>query len=106
MTPALTGEEAMIDADSERPVVFTHHARKRMLERGASERAVVEAIRSGVREPAQRGLVQFRLNFEYNRHWRGRFYAVQQVAPIVAEEEGRRVVITVYTFYFQEGEPS
>jgi hypothetical protein len=96
----------MIDADSEKPVVFSHHARKRMLERGASERDVLEAIRTGVREPAQRGLAQFRLNLDYNRRWRGRFYAVQQVAPIVAEEEGRRVVITVYTFYFQEGEQS
>jgi hypothetical protein len=94
----------MIDADSEKPVVFTHHARQRMRERGACERDVLEAIRSGVREPAQRGLVQFRLNLEYNRAWRGRLYAIQQVAPIVAEEEGRRVVITVYTFYFQEGE--
>jgi hypothetical protein len=28
---------------------------------------------------------------------------VQQVAPVVAEEPERMVVITVYTFYFQEG---
>jgi hypothetical protein len=29
---------------------------------------------------------------------------VQQVAAIVAEETDRLVVVTVYTFYFQEGE--
>jgi hypothetical protein len=34
------------------------------------------------------------------REWDGRYYAVQQVAPVVAEEEHRFVVITVYTFYF------
>jgi hypothetical protein len=28
---------------------------------------------------------------------------MQQVAPVVAEEAERIVVITVYTFYFQEG---
>lgn len=32
------------------------------------------------------------------------YYGVQQVAPVVAEEEHRIVVVTVYTFYFQEGE--
>ncbi len=79
-------------------------ARTRIPERGTSEEDVLAAIRRGVAEPAQRGLVQYRLNLEYRRLWRGRFYAVQQVAPIVAEEEDRRVVVTVYTFYFQEGE--
>jgi hypothetical protein len=36
--------------------------------------------------------------------WDGRFYGVQQVAPITKEEEGKIIVVTVYTFYFQEGE--
>jgi hypothetical protein len=27
---------------------------------------------------------------------------MRQVAPVVAEEEDRLVVVTVYTFYFQE----
>jgi hypothetical protein len=58
-----------------KPVVFTSHARQRMLDRGAREEDVLEAIRIGQREPAR-------------------------VAPIVAEEPDTIVVVTVYTFYF------
>jgi hypothetical protein len=88
----------------QKPVVITTHARARMRERGAREEDVREAIRIGQREPAQRGLFLYRLNVEFMRVWDGRFYRVQQVAPIVAEEEERLVVVTVYTFFFQEGE--
>jgi hypothetical protein len=75
-----------------------------MKERGVSQEAVTEAICTGQREPAQRGLFLYRLNLEFHREWDGRSYSLQQVAPIVAEEESRFVVITVYAFYFQEGE--
>ncbi len=81
-------------------VVFTHHAQERLAQRGTTEDAVVEAIRIGEREAAQRGLWLCRLNLEFNRDWHGRHYRVQQVAPVVAEEEGRLVVVTVHTFYF------
>ena len=60
----------------------------------------VKPFRIGRREPAQRGLFLYRLNVEFKREWDGRYYAVQQVAPVVTEEEHRFVVITVYTFYF------
>jgi hypothetical protein len=82
------------------PIVFTAHARLRMQERGTKEEDVQEAIRSGQREPAQRGLFLYRLNLEFKQEWDGRYYAVQQVAPVVDEEENRFVVVTVYTFYF------
>jgi hypothetical protein len=75
-----------------------------MRERGAREEDVREAIRIGQREPAQRGLFLYRLNVEFRREWDGKFYRVQQVAPIVAEEEERLVVVTVYSFFFQEGD--
>jgi len=94
----------MTDPAVVKPIVFTVHARERMRERGANEEDVREAIRIGQREPAQRGLVQFRLNLEFKREWDGRYYGVQQVVPVVAEEEARLVVVTVYAFYFQEGE--
>ena len=87
-----------------KPIVFTHHARDRIRERGTTEEHVREAISDGQREPAQRGLFLYRLNLEFKREWDGRYYGVQQVAPVVAEEADRIVVITVYTFYFQEGE--
>ena len=82
------------------PVVFTNHARQRMRDRGAREEDVLEAIRIGQKEPAQRGLSLYRLNVEFQCQWDGKHYAVQQVAPIVAEEPDRMVVVTVYTFYF------
>jgi len=85
-----------------RPIVFTAHARQRIKERGTTEANVELAIRSGEREPAQRNLAMFRLNLEFQREWDGRYYAVQQIAPVVAEEENRIVVVTVLTFYFQE----
>jgi hypothetical protein len=62
------------------------------------------AIRLGEKESVQRGRLLYRLNLEFKRTWDGRFYRVQQVAPIIKEEEDRMVVITVYTFYFQEGD--
>ncbi len=87
-----------------KPIVFTQHARQRMRERGAHEHHVAEAIRSGQREPAQRGLEACRLNIEFKREWDGRYYGVQQIVAIIAEESERIVVVTVYTFYFQEAE--
>jgi hypothetical protein len=83
-------------------VVFTDHAARRLAQRGTTQETVVEAIRTGEPEAAQRGLTFYRLNLEFNRDWHGRRYRMQQVAPVVAEEEDRLVVVTVYTFYFQE----
>ena len=48
----------------------------------------------------KRGLFLYRLNVEFKREWDGRYYNVQQVVPVVDEEEDRVVVVTVYTFYF------
>lgn len=94
----------MTDPPSEKPIVVTAHARMRIQQRGTTEEVVGEAIRMGLREPARRGLVQFRLNLEFRRMWDGRYYGVQQVVPVVADEEEQFVVVTVYTFYFQAGD--
>ncbi|MBI4431304.1 MAG: hypothetical protein HY587_06305 [Candidatus Omnitrophica bacterium] len=83
-----------------KPIIFTKHALLRMVERGTNQERVVEAVQSGERESAQRGLAQYRLNFEFNRHWDGKFYPVQQVVPIAAEEMNRLIIVTVYVFYF------
>ncbi|MBI2467323.1 MAG: DUF4258 domain-containing protein [Candidatus Rokubacteria bacterium] len=85
---------------SAKPIVFTRHAQERMRERGAREEDVRQAIRIGQREPAQRGLFVYRVNLEFHREWDGRYYAVQQVVPVVAEESDRLIVVTVYVFYF------
>jgi len=71
-------------AQPPKPIVLTMHALQCMRERGAHEEDVHQAIRIGRREPAQRGLFLYRLNVEFKREWGGRYYAVQQVAPVVA----------------------
>ena len=83
-----------------KPVRFSRHARQQMLERGAAEGDVVETIRAGERVPAKGTRQGCRKNFQYNRVWLGRRYAIQQVLAIVAEQPDELVVVTVYTFYF------
>lgn len=82
------------------PIIVSSHARDKMLDRGASEDEIEAAIRTGNSEPVRKGRRMFRKNFPYNRSWRGKHYAVKQVAPIVVEEEGRLIVVTVFVYYF------
>ena len=83
-----------------KPIRLSAHAREQCVERGATPAEVEKAIREGEREPAKRGRWMHRYNFEFNRTWQGRRYAIKQVAPVVAEEPDELVVVTVYTFYF------
>ena len=71
-----------------------------MLERGAHESEVIDAIRLGDKAPAKRARVSFRKNFQYEAHWGGKYYAIKQILVIVAEKANRLVVVTVYSFYF------
>jgi hypothetical protein len=43
---------------------------------------------------------------DFRNEWMGRFWRIQQIAPIVAEEPDRLVVVTIYTFYYKEYLPS
>lgn len=89
-----------VNIDRFRPVEFSDHARDTMLDRGADEKEVLMAIRTGSFEPARKGRVMFRKNFEFHREWRGKRYAIKQVAPVVAQETDKLVVVTVYVYYF------
>lgn len=86
--------------DLSRSIVISPHAWEKMFDRGASESEVKVAISTGNPEPARKGRIMFRKNFGFNSWWRGRHYAVKQVAPIVTEETDRLVVVTVYVYYF------
>ena len=83
-----------------KPIRLTLHATEQCVERGASESEVREAIQRGLRQPAKRGRLMYRLNFQFAAEWQGKHYAIKQVAPVVAEEQNEIVVVTVYTFYF------
>jgi hypothetical protein len=83
-----------------KPIRLSVHAREQCIERGAAEEEVKYAVAHGEREAAKRGRVLCRYNFAYARTWQGTTYAIKQVAPVIVEESGEIVVITVYTFYF------
>lgn len=83
-----------------KPVAFSAHALEKMLDRGAEEEEVLMAIRTGSFEPTRKGRAMFRKSFEFHREWRGKRYAIKQVAPVVAEETDNLVVVTVYVYYF------
>lgn len=86
--------------DLKKPIELTRHAREQMNLRGASESEVRQSILEGHREPAKKGRCLFRYNFVYQQTWQGQHYAIKQVAPVVVEDQGKLVVITVYTFFF------
>ena len=81
-------------------IVFSRHALDQMLKRGVTKTEVVTAIREGEMAPAKEGRLAFRKNFPFESDWKGKYYEIKQVMPIVAEEAERFVVITVYAFYF------
>ncbi len=83
-----------------KPIRFSHHAHEQMVERGAGEDEVIETIRTGEQVPAKHGCLGYRKNFQYNRLWGARTYAIKQVLAIVVEESDALIVVTVYTFYF------
>ena len=80
-------------------IIFSPHAKKQLIERGASEKEVTEAIRKGEKLIAKHGRISYRRNFQHNKMWGEKFYHIKQVMPIVKEEKSI-IVITVYTFYF------
>ena len=85
---------------SDLPIEISEHAREQMRERGVDEAEVITAIRSGESELARHNRTMYRKNFQFERTWRNRQYRIKQVAPIVANEPNRLVVVTVFVFYF------
>jgi hypothetical protein len=83
-----------------KPIRFSNHARSRLRSRGTDEQEVRQAVTRGQREPAKKGRSFCRLNFQYNGTWRGRYYAIKQVAPVITERPDEIIVVTVYTFFF------
>ncbi len=81
-------------------IVLSLHARQQLVLRGGTEAEAQAAILEGERLPAERGRIAFRKNFPFLSDWKGRYYEVKQVMPVVVEEEDAIVVVTVYVFYF------
>lgn len=83
-----------------KPVHLSGHASEQLLRRGVSPDEVVTAIRSAPWQKSERGRLECRQNFTYEREWNGKFYQTKQVRPIFVEEEDEIVVVTVYAYYF------
>jgi len=81
-------------------IIFSQHALEQLNDRGALKEEVERAIEEGEEVPAKKGRKSFRKNFVYEREWKGKFYEIKQVMPIVVEEDEEIIVITVYVFYF------
>jgi len=89
-----------VSFDRTKLIVFSNHAYDKMIDRGASQHEVIDAILKGSVEPARKGRWLCRKNFPFNSYWRGKFYSVKQVSPLIAEESDHLVVVTVFVFYF------
>lgn len=68
---------------------FTKHALSQCIERGTNELEVTEAILNGNQKPAKKGRLQYRYDFQFDREWQERFYAIKRVSPIVAAPRDR-----------------
>jgi len=79
---------------------LTRHALWRCGMRGTNEDEVIKTVAHGLRRKKKGGRFEYRLNFQYNSVWRGRFYAIKQVVPVVVEKAGELLVVTVLTFFF------
>jgi predicted RNA-binding protein with RPS1 domain len=81
-------------------IVFSQHVMDQMIDRGTSDAEIKLAIRDGEEVPAKKERKAYRKNFPFESYWKGKYYFTKQVVPVIKEELGKIVVITVYVFYF------
>lgn len=82
------------------PIYFSPHSLMQLADRGTTQEEVELTIREGGQQPAKGGRWAFRKNFSFESEWKGQYYRIKQVMPIVALEHARLVVVTVYVFFF------
>jgi hypothetical protein len=76
------------------------HARERMIQRGATEKNVVDTVIKGERFEAKFGRSGFRRNFVFEKQWRNRYYKNKQVEVYAVREGNDWLVISVIVRYF------
>ena len=84
----------------DKPIRMSGHARDQLVFRGGTEQEVIETIRTGSWQPAERGRLECHKDFAFNAIWNRRFYATKRVRPIFVEELEVITVVTVYVYYF------
>ena len=85
-----------------KPIRLSEHALRYTSKRGFTVAEVEETIRTSFWMSAELGRLDCRKEFPYAKEWNGKVYTTKQVRPIFLEEAGEIVVITVYTYYFDQ----
>jgi len=80
-------------------IIFSDHSLIQCEERGVTKEEVIHAINEGSKEQAKMNRWMYKMNFQFNSYWGGKFYAIKQVAPVVKENDDI-IVVTVYSFFF------
>lgn len=86
-------------------IVFSRHARLRMLLRGAEESEVIESVEKGQWRLAKRGRYQAKWQFIFDKPSpiTGVSYRFKGIEVIFADELDAIVVVTVKVYYSNEG---
>lgn len=82
-----------------KPIKFSQHALDNMTDRMHREKKLKQRLERENAYLQKKGRLSFRKNFSYNGMWKGKFYNIKQVMPIVVEEPERFVVVTVHVFF-------
>ena len=82
------------------PVRFHPHAQERMVQRGATEKDVVDTVTKGERFQAKYNRVGFRRNFVFGRQRRNEYYKTKQVEAYAVREHDNWLIISVIVRYF------
>jgi hypothetical protein len=94
--PASLGiSESELTKRSEKTLVYTKHARERMLQRGANDNEVEQTILTGEKLPAKNGKVKFERTYQKSCEFEGRTYSQKKVEVVTAPEENKWVIVTV-----------
>jgi hypothetical protein len=78
---------------------LSRHALSQLAFRGSTEDEVRATISSAERHPAERGRLECRRDYIFNKTWNNRYYAMKQVRPIFVDEPDEIGVVTVYVYY-------
>ena len=85
-----------------KPIRLSNHALRYTGKRGFTVAEIEDAIQTSPWTPAELGRLDCRKNFPYGKEWNGKVYAIKQVRPIFVEEAEEILVVTVYTYYFNQ----
>lgn len=80
-------------------MVISDHAKKRMLEGGATEEEIKEVLETGTDALAKYGKKAREKVLWFNQLRKGKFYQQKKIQVIYTEEAGEQAVITVFAFY-------